>query len=60
MSNITQNENAVSANIVSGFVSNGEGGNPAGVVLEADRLSENQMLKVAATLGLSETAFVSA
>ena len=60
MSNTTQNEHAVSANIVSGFVSNGEGGNPAGVVLEADRLSEDQMLNVAAKLGLSETAFVSA
>lgn len=59
MSNTKQNELTVSASIVSGFVSNGEGGNPAGVVLDADTLTENQMLNVAANLGLSETAFVS-
>ena len=47
------------AHIVSGFTHNGIGGNPAGVVLDADALSEAQMQKVAAQLGLSETAFVS-
>lgn len=35
------------------------GGNPAGVVLDADGLSEAQMLAVAQKVGLSETAFVS-
>lgn len=34
------------------------GGNPAGVVLQANGLSEVQMQKVAAIVGFSETAFV--
>ncbi|GAB2187800.1 PhzF family phenazine biosynthesis protein [Roseibium sp. LAB1] len=52
------------ARIVNGFVTrrNGSeafGGNPAGVVLDADSLSEADMLSVAGKIGLSETAFVS-
>ncbi|MCB4457358.1 PhzF family phenazine biosynthesis protein [Leisingera sp. McT4-56] len=35
------------------------GGNPAGVVLDADGLSDAQMLEIAQMVGLSETAFVS-
>ena len=35
------------------------GGNPAGVVLDADGLSDAQMLEIAQKVGLSETAFVS-
>lgn len=35
------------------------GGNPAGVVLSAEELNENQMQKIAAEIGFSETAFVS-
>lgn len=35
-----------------------EGGNPAGVVLNADVLSEDDMKKVAGIIGFSETAFV--
>lgn len=35
-----------------------EGGNAAGVVLNADSLSEKEMAKIAAVLGFSETAFV--
>ncbi|QUM84047.1 MULTISPECIES: PhzF family phenazine biosynthesis protein [unclassified Moritella] len=35
------------------------GGNPAGVVLNADKLSDAQKLKVAQAVGYSETAFVS-
>ncbi len=35
-----------------------EGGNPAGVVIDADVLSENEMKKIAGILGFSETAFV--
>lgn len=35
-----------------------EGGNPAGVVLNADALSEDDMKKVAGIIGFSETAFV--
>lgn len=34
------------------------GGNPAGVVLDADFLSEHEMQKIAAEVGFSETAFV--
>ena len=34
------------------------GGNPAGVVLHADNLTEEQMLNISAEIGLSETAFV--
>ncbi|PJJ70715.1 PhzF family phenazine biosynthesis protein [Diaminobutyricimonas aerilata] len=35
-----------------------DSGNPAGVVLDAERLSENDMLSIAADLGFSETAFL--
>ncbi|MGR6873835.1 PhzF family phenazine biosynthesis isomerase [Pseudomonas sp. HK3] len=49
----------ITAQIVSGFVANGAGGNPAGVVLDADKLNESEMLRIAANIGLSETAFVS-
>lgn len=34
------------------------GGNPAGVVLGADNLHEQEMMKIAAKVGYSETAFV--
>lgn len=36
-----------------------QGGNPAGVVLVADNLSDEKMQQIAAEVGLSETAFVS-
>lgn len=49
----------ITAHVVNGFVAGGEGGNPAGVVIDADGLSEDQMLEVATKIGLSETAFVS-
>lgn len=45
--------------IVNAFVHEGEGGNPAGVVLDADGLSESDMQAIATRTGLSETAFVS-
>ncbi len=45
--------------IVHGFVDGDAGGNPAGVVLDADGLTEVQMQRIAANVGLSETAFVS-
>lgn len=48
------------AQIVNGFVTDGQGGNPAGVVLDADNLSEGQMQQIARKIGVSETAFVSA
>lgn len=50
---------SISAQIVNGFVTGGIGGNPAGVVLDADELSEVEMLDIAKKVGLSETAFVS-
>lgn len=49
----------VRAQIVNGFVNDGIGGNPAGVVLDADELGEYEMLSIAAKIGLSETAYVS-
>ncbi len=41
------------------FSKSHQGGNPAGVVLVADHLSDNDMQQIAAKVGLSETAFVS-
>lgn len=43
---------------VNAFTDKIDGGNPAGVVLNADSLSETEMLEIAKTLGYSETAFV--
>ena len=34
------------------------GGNPAGVVLSADNLNEEEMKKIAKEVGFSETAFI--
>lgn len=45
--------------IVNAFTAEGKNGNPAGVMLDADGLSEDQMCSVAQRVGLSETAFVS-
>ena len=49
----------VHVQIVNAFVDNGEGGNPAGVVLDAQRYSQEQKQRIAALAGLSETAFIS-
>lgn len=43
---------------INAFAKANEGGNPAGVVLDADNLTENQMKKIAKKVGFSETAFV--
>jgi trans-2,3-dihydro-3-hydroxyanthranilate isomerase len=43
---------------VDAFTSERFGGNPAGVVLDADELDETTMRKIARELNLSETAFV--
>lgn len=43
---------------INAFAKTIEGGNPAGVVVGADLLSENEMKKIAGILGFSETAFV--
>ncbi|CAM4104855.1 PhzF family phenazine biosynthesis protein [Roseateles saccharophilus] len=51
---------SVRVEIVNAFVDGAVGGNPAGVVLDADGLSHAERLAVAQRVGLSETAFVSA
>ena len=52
-------DKVVDAYLVSAFTLNGNGGNPAGVVLSADNLSNSEKLKIAQAVGYSETAFVS-
>jgi PhzF family phenazine biosynthesis protein len=49
----------IEVQIINAFIDGESGGNPAGVVLDADGLSAQQKLKIAAKVGLSETAFVS-
>lgn len=51
--------NKIEVQILNAFVDNNKGGNPAGVVLNADDLTNEQKLKIAKKIGLSETAFVS-
>lgn len=46
--------------IVNAFIDGDSGGNPAGVVVDANMLTSAQKLAVAQQVGLSETAFVSA
>lgn len=45
--------------LINAFTHNGKGGNPAGVVLNADNLSSKEKLEIAKSIGFSETAFVS-
>ena len=45
--------------VINAFLDGGRGGNPAGVVLDADALSNDQKLAISKKVGLSETAFVS-
>ena len=45
--------------IINAFVDDSVGGNPAGVVLNAHRFSNEQKQRIATLVGLSETAFVS-
>lgn len=54
-----ENTKIIQVQILNAFVDNGKGGNPAGVVLEADDLSNENKLEIAKKVGLSETAFVS-
>jgi PhzF family phenazine biosynthesis protein len=49
----------VEVRTVRAFTVAGSGGNPAGVVLDADALTADEMQAIAARVGLSETAFVS-
>ena len=53
------NSKIVTVQILNAFAENGKGGNPAGVVLNADQLSDKNKLEISAKVGLSETAFVS-
>lgn len=50
----------IDVQIVNAFIDGAAGGNPAGVVVDANSLTADQKLKVARQVGLSETAFVSA
>jgi PhzF family phenazine biosynthesis protein len=49
----------ITAQIINAFTDNGIGGNPAGVVFEAQRFTPVQKQQIAAKIGYSETAFVS-
>lgn len=49
----------ITVQILNAFTENNKGGNPAGVVLHADDLSDANKLNIAKQVGLSETAFVS-
>jgi PhzF family phenazine biosynthesis protein len=49
----------INVNIINAFTDSGAGGNPAGVVLEADALTREMKQQIAAKVGMSETAFVS-
>ncbi|MGG8496586.1 PhzF family phenazine biosynthesis protein [Tenacibaculum sp. TC6] len=49
----------VTVQILNAFTEHNQGGNPAGVVLNADDLSNENKLEIARKVGLSETAFVS-
>ncbi|MFS4445434.1 PhzF family phenazine biosynthesis protein [Maribacter sp. 2307UL18-2] len=53
------NSGLVIVQIINAFAVDGKGGNPAGVVLDADNLSNAEKLKISKKVGLSETAFVS-
>lgn len=52
----------LSANVIryAAFTTDPQGGNPAGIVLEARALDEGQMLRIAREVGYSETAFLTA
>jgi PhzF family phenazine biosynthesis protein len=45
--------------VVDAFTKDGIGGNPAGVIVDSEALTPEQMQQIAKTLGFSETAFVS-
>lgn len=48
----------LSVSIIHAFTDGFNGGNPAGVVLDAGRYSREQCLEIGSALGLSETPFV--
>lgn len=56
---VTDMQRIKEVHVVHAFTSVEGGGNPAGVVLDADVLTHEQRQKIAAEVGLSETAFIS-
>jgi len=48
----------IQAHLVKAFTKDPSGGNPAGVVVNADNMSDPQMQKIAQELGFSESAFI--
>lgn len=52
-------KNTVNIKIINAFSKTSNGGNPAAVVLDADRLTAYDKQLIAAKVGLSETAFIS-
>ncbi len=50
--------NSVNVFLINSFTLDGKGGNPAGVVLNSEQLSNAQKQYIAKTVGYSETAFV--
>ena len=48
----------VQVQLVKAFSQSKTGGNPAGVILEADKLSNRKMLHISQKLGYSESVFV--
>jgi PhzF family phenazine biosynthesis protein len=49
----------IDVHTVNAFTDTGAGGNPAGVVLDADALTKAEKQRIAADVGFAETAFVS-
>ncbi len=48
----------VKAELIKAFTNNPEQGNPAGVIFDADGLSKEEMIAIAAELGYSESVFI--
>ena len=48
----------IKVKLVNAFTENSKGGNPAGVVIDADDLTDEQMIKISFKLGFSESAFI--
>ncbi len=56
----TTDARTVDVEIVAAFTKDGAGGNLAGVMLDAARIARDERQRIAASVGLSETAFVRA
>lgn len=48
----------IKAKLVNAFTENPNGGNPAGVIIDANYISEQRMIEISSELGFSESAFV--